>query len=158
MSEHNIRLPILVVEDSDEDFDVLKIMFDQYAITNPVYRAVDSREVFELLSNLQAKDEELPGLIILDLNLIGVDGREILRRLKLDPTYRRIPVLIFSTSSSPKDIEICYAEGAASYTVKPVSLERLEEFVSSLKSFWLKNSLLPRRSEFDQMRMPRRGT
>lgn len=154
MNEYNHRLPILVVEDSDEDFDVLKITFNQYQIGNPVHRAVDCREVFELLARLQSKDEELPGLIILDLNLIGVDGREVLRRLKLDPTYRRIPVIIFSTSSSPKDIELCYAEGAASYSMKPVSLERLEEFVLSLRNFWLKNSLLPRRSELDRLRAP----
>ncbi len=152
MLETNSRLPILIVEDSDEDFDVLAMTFENFGVTNKRLRAGEGSEVFRVLEELSSSGQPLPGLIVLDLNLIGVDGREVLRRLKRDPAYQRIPVAVFSTSSSPRDVETCYAEGAASYSVKPVSLERLEEFVLALKNFWLCNTILPRPSALDRMK------
>ena len=107
-------------------------------------RVAEGRLVTKLLEQRRDAKEELPGLIILDLNLIGVDGREVLRRLKRDPLFASIPVVVFSTSGSSRDIETSYAEGAAAYSIKPVNLERLEHFVKALKAFWLEQTVLPR--------------
>ncbi len=151
-SQFNQHLPILVVEDSDEDFDVLKMTFEMKGIVNPILRASEGGEAMRLMEDRRGRGVDLPGLIILDLNLIGIDGREVLKRLKRDPAFYRIPVVVLSTSSSPKDVDACYSAGAASYSVKPVSLERLEKFVDALKCFWLETVILPRRSELDRWR------
>ena len=139
--------PILVVEDSDEDFDVLLMTFEQFDIRHPVLRVAEGRLVTPTLDQRRQNKQDLPGLIILDLNLIGVDGREVLRRLKRDPQFASIPVLVFSTSGSARDINTSYAEGAAAYSIKPVNLERLERFVKALKMFWLEHAVLPTHAE-----------
>lgn len=150
----NRHLPLLIVEDSDEDFDVMKLTLDSFGIKNPILRCAEGGAVLKLLEKRSADREVLPGLILLDLNLIGVDGREVLRRLKAHPLFKRIPVLILSTSSSPKDVDSCYAEGAACYTVKPVSLEKLEHFVRNLREFWLESAILPRPMPIEELRKP----
>ena len=143
--DNNSRLPpILVVEDSDEDFDVLQMTFEHANIQNSLLRVAEGRLVTPLLEQRRQAKQDLPGLIILDLNLIGVDGREVLRRLKRDPQFASIPVVVFSTSGSARDINTSYANGAAAYAVKPVDLERLERFVGAVKSFWLEHAILPR--------------
>ena len=137
-------LPILVIDDSDEDFDVLTLTFRRKQVVNEVVRCVAGEEVFPFLEARQSARLQLPGLIILDLNIVGLDGRQVLQDLKKAPPYRSIPVLVFSTSSSPKDVESCYYDGASSYTVKPVDLIQFEDFIDSLKRFWLEHSLLPK--------------
>ena len=151
-STQNDNLPILVAEDSDEDFDLLKLAFKRFGIRNEVIRCEQGEEVLPTLERLTESDATLPGLVLLDLNLIGLDGREVLKLLKGSPVYRKIPVVVLSTSSSPKDIDTCYNEGANSYSVKPVDLERFETFVRRLKEYWLDHVILPRASALEQVR------
>jgi CheY-like chemotaxis protein len=156
MDKETRRLPpILIVEDSDEDFDILQMTFQQFDVRNPLLRVAEGRLVTALLEKRRATRQELPGLIILDLNLIGVDGREVLRRLKRDPQFVSIPVLVFSTSGSPRDINTSYAEGAAAYSIKPVNLERLERFVKAVKMFWLEHAVLPTHADLPDAGAPR---
>ncbi len=142
MAEETIR-PILIVEDSDEDFEVLEIMFKRKDIRNPLFRLAVGDEVLPFLQNLKMEHRALPGLIILDLNIIGIDGREVLKRIKADDSLRTIPVAVYSTSSSGRDVEACYNNGANSYSVKPVDFSKLEDFVESIKKFWLTHVILP---------------
>jgi CheY-like chemotaxis protein len=145
-------LPILVIEDSDEDFDVLNLSIYEAGIKNELLRASDGLAALRLLNERRERDQVLPGLIVLDLNLIGIDGKEVLKRLKADPVFVRIPTIILSTSSSSKDVETCYSLGAAAYAVKPVSLEKLEAFVLALKGFWLDQAVLPHETHIDRFR------
>lgn len=140
----NETLSILVAEDSDEDFDLLQLAFQRFNITNKVYRCVQGEDVMPLLESLEKDEVGLPGLVLLDLNLVGLDGREVLKLIKKRLPFKRIPVVVFSTSASPKDIETCYAEGANSYSVKPVDLDRFEAFIALLKQYWMDSAILPR--------------
>ena len=84
-----------------------------------------------------------PGLILLDLNLPGTDGREVLRKIKQDETLKLIPVVVFTTSNNPKDIEACYRQGVNSYIVKPMNFNRLKHSIEILIDYWFDATALP---------------
>ena len=142
----NPLLPVLVVEDSAEDFLALGRAFRKHALQNPVLRCVDGDEALEYLRGYgkhPAWPDSLPALVLLDLNMPGTDGRDVLGAVKLDPRLHNIPVVIFSTSSSNRDIEDCYRLGANSYLTKPVSYTELEEKIRVTIQYWLGASELP---------------
>ncbi len=146
----NESLSLLIAEDSDEDFELLMSLFADLKIDNPVVRCIAGEEVFKTLEELPRP----PGLILLDLNLIGLDGIEVLKLLKRHEQFRIVPVIILTTSSNPKDIERCYFEGASSYHVKPAGYERMETFVQRFKEYWLEDTILPRVNQFELVRQP----
>ena len=141
--KNNQSLPILIAEDSDEDFDVLVLTFRRCNIVNPVLRCESGEEVLTTLDRISDAKEGLPCLIFLDLNLIGLDGREVLKSLKTSSVYKHIPVIVLTTSANPKDVNFCYEAGANSYSVKPVDLEKFENFIGLIKSYWFDHSVLP---------------
>jgi CheY-like chemotaxis protein len=133
-------LPLLVAEDSDEDFEVLNLLMQQMEVRNPVYRFKNGDKVLDFLyreGEYQAIGLPLPSVILLDLNLPGTDGREVLEQIKQDQDLREIPIVVFTTSSNPQDIEFCYQCGANGYLVKPVNVEDLEKRVEAFVEFWL---------------------
>ena len=130
------RQPLLIIEDSDEDFAALTRMITKTNISNPVYRCEDGEEALDFLCREgEYSDESLaprPCLIILDLNLPGTDGREVLANLKQNQDLQAIPVVIFSTSSNPKDINACYRQGVSGYMVKPMNIALLLRKIQGL--------------------------
>jgi CheY-like chemotaxis protein len=82
----------------------------------------------------------------LDLNMPRMDGHEVLRDIKSDPTLKRIPVVVLSTSSNERDIARAYAAGENSYIVKPMTYEELVKAIEGLNSYW-----------FDLVQLPLRG-
>lgn len=140
-------VPILVVEDSDEDYEFVEIAFENADINNPVYRCKDGDSALDFLyqrGNYISDDvAPRPSLILLDLNLPGTDGREVLAEIKSEPSLRSIPVVVLSTSGDEKDVDACYQEGVNGYIQKPVNLDGLFESIHNLKKFWLESSLLP---------------
>ncbi len=122
----NITQPLLVIEDSDEDFEALQRFIQKEVILNPVFRCADGDEGLDFLyHNGVYSDPETaprPSIILLDLNLPGTDGREIIAQIKQDPNLKSIPIVVFTTSSNPKDIEICYQYCVASYILKPIDI------------------------------------
>ena len=84
-----------------------------------------------------------PGLIVLDLNLPGIDGREVLRRIKQDENIKSIPVVVLTTSNNPKDVEDCYRYGVNSYIVKPINFSQLKRDVQMLVDYWFEVTTLP---------------
>jgi CheY-like chemotaxis protein len=137
----NSGMPILVVEDNDEDFGMLQHSFRNADISNPVHRCTDGEETVEFLSQLERYPEgeqfHRPGLVLLDLNLPGMDGRQVLEHIKTDAFLKSIPVIVFSTSDNPRDVQSCYQLGVSAYLLKPVDLERFERMVQLLREFWL---------------------
>jgi len=99
----------------------------------------------ELLENLERSwdTEEHPSLLILDLNMPGLDGRELLRKLRADPRFVALPTIVLTTSSSDEDIQLCYRLGANSYVVKPTEFEDLVGIFRALSSFWLEVAEVP---------------
>ena len=139
---------LLVVEDSDEDFEAFgRIIRKTCNIAMPLTRCTDGDEALDFLhqtgqyTDLSATD--LPGLILLDLNLPGTDGREVLMEIKQDEQLKEIPVVVLTTSSSPKDVHTCYQFGVNSYMVKPTNIEQLKTSVQLLVDYWFKVAVLP---------------
>ncbi len=143
----NSSLPILVVEDNDEDFDMLRIAFRGEGLSNPLFRCTDGEETLEFLRHqgryADVESAPRPGLILLDLNLPGLDGRQVLERIRQDASLRDIPVIILSTSDNPKDVQSCYQFGVSAYLLKPVDMDRFERMVRLFKEFWLEFVVLP---------------
>ncbi len=138
---------LLVVEDSNEDFKVLQRLMRRMAVQNPIYRCSSGDEVFEFLhqeGSYQNPDlAPRPCVILLDLNLPGIDGRDVLERLKQDSSFKEIPIVVFTTSSNPKDVEFCYEKGANGYLIKPMDAQELRKTVQAFVDYWLEANVPP---------------
>lgn len=139
--------PLLVVEDSDEDFEAFYRIIKQQALINPIIRCTDGDDALDYLyhngiyGDIQTYPP--PAIILLDLNLPGTDGREVLQQIKQDENLKKIPVVIFTTSSNPKDIDICYQYSVASYILKPIDIKRLIKTIQFFLTYWLDIVILP---------------
>ena len=140
--------PILLVEDSPEDYEVTVRAFKKANLANPVFRCQDGEEALNFLYQRGAYADPAraprPGIILLDLNLPGTDGRQVLAQVKGDPRLRPIPVVVLTTSSDERDVESCYRAGANSYIQKPVSLDSFLRAIQVLKNYWFEIVILPR--------------
>ena len=140
--------PILLVEDSPEDYEVTVRAFKRANLANPVFRCQDGEEALDFLYRRGAYTDPMrsptPGIILLDLNLPGTDGRQVLAQVKSDPHLKIIPVVVLTTSADERDIEGCYRAGANSYIQKPVSLEAFLKSIQVLKNYWFEIVILPR--------------
>ena len=138
---------ILVVEDSPEDFEVLQRALKKADIHSPIFRCKDGDEALDFLyerGEYEGSDSTVGlALVLLDLNLPGLDGREVLRAVKGDPALRSLPVIVFTTSNDEKDITQCYADGANSYIQKPLEPGELVKMMVYIKNFWLETAKLP---------------
>lgn len=133
--------PLLVAEDSNEDFRMLQRLMRRMTVKNPIYRCTTGDEVLDFLyqvGNYQSSDlAPRPSVILLDLNLPGIDGRDVLERLKQDKSFKEIPIVVFTTSANPQDIELCYQRGANGYLIKPMDSSELEKTVQAFVEYWL---------------------
>jgi len=138
---------LLVIEDSNEDFEALQRYVRRSPMTIPIYRCVNGDTALSFLYRTgcyaDPQSAPRPGLILLDLNLPGTDGREVLRKIKQDETLKLIPVVVFTTSNNPKDIEACYRQGVNSYIVKPMDFNRLKRSIQILIDYWFDTTILP---------------
>ena len=100
-------------------------------------------KVLEYLKEIRQSNHAYPNLIILDLNMPFKNGKDVLQELKEDSALKKIPVIIFSTSSNETVIDKCYQLGANTYIIKPISFEQLLKVVERLKSYWLQTASLP---------------
>jgi CheY-like chemotaxis protein len=141
------RDPLLVVEDSNDDFKMLQRLMQRMAVRNPIYRCSNGDEALDFLyqagSYQNAEVAPKPSVILLDLNLPGVDGRDVLERLKQDRSFQEIPIVIFTTSSNPRDVEFCYQKGANGYLVKPMDADELQKTVRAFVDYWLTVNIPP---------------
>ncbi|MCU0570759.1 MAG: response regulator [Oculatellaceae cyanobacterium Prado106] len=141
------QLSLLVIEDSDEDFVAFERIARRSAIPNPIYRCSDGDEALEFLYQTgEYADASLaprPAMILLDLNLPGTDGREVLRQIKQNEILKTIPIVVFTTSSNPKDVEVCYQQGVNGYLIKPIDVHQLRRTVQIFFEYWFKMSLIP---------------
>lgn len=139
---------ILVVEDSDDDYFATARAFKKAGLANPVRRCTNGDQALDYLLRrgdyADAQQSPRPGMVLLDLNLPGTDGREVLRALKREPHLAAIPVIVLTTSNAPQDIERCYACGANSYMQKPVDLHGFVLAMTRLKEYWFEVAVLPR--------------
>jgi CheY-like chemotaxis protein len=140
--------PILLVEDSPEDYEATERAFRKSGLRNPIHRCADGDEALDYLFRRGVyADPALsprPGIILLDLNLPGTDGREVLEAVKADEQLRKIPVIVLTTSADERDVEACYRAGANSYIQKPVDLDGFMKAIEHLNGYWFEVVILPR--------------
>ena len=135
---------LLLVEDSDADAVALERIASRFPSPMTVVRVRDGESALDYLYRRGAyKSAFRPALVLLDLHMPGMNGREVLAQLKADPGLRSIPVIIFSSSEDPLDVEGAYADGANSYLFKPEPGEQLEAAAKALHAFWLTAARLP---------------
>ncbi len=135
---------ILILEDSDEDFEITVSALRLANMRCPIVRCSNVRDVTDFLQR-EGSFASIPRplLILLDLNLAGVDGRKLLKQFRQTEWLRAVPISVLTTSSNPADVELCYAEGANTYLIKPVNLERFETMISNFITFWFDTAALP---------------
>jgi len=135
---------ILLVEDDPEDVQIAKRAFQKGRIANPLRVVRDGEEAMEYLRQTgRYCKTRRPGLILLDLNLPRLDGREVLSEIKQDPDLRRIPVVILTTSNEDADILGCYDRGANTYITKPVEYDKFLQAVINISRYWLYTAEIP---------------
>lgn len=137
----NKSQPILIVEDSEDDFDATRRAFTRANLYNPIVHAYTGEEALAYLRD----DKNLkPGIILLDLNMPGLDGRKTLEAIKQQKALKHIPVVILTTSDDERDVSACYDLGANTYVQKPVDFDGLIAALKQLKEYWFEIALLPK--------------
>jgi len=138
---------ILLVEDNRMDVELTLDAFEQARLGNTVHVARDGQEALDYLfgrAEYAERDEyPLPDLILLDLKMPGIDGHEVLRRIKAAPVLKRTPVVVLSSSREEGDRAMSYDNGANSYLVKPVSFEGFLKVVQEIGDYWLSLNVRP---------------
>lgn len=139
---------ILIVEDSPEDFEATVRVLRRSGLKNDIYHCQDGDEALDyLFCRGQYADPAVsprPGIILLDLNMPGTDGREVLETVKTDKRLKSIPVVVLTTSGDERDISLSYDRGANSYIQKPVDVEGFVRAVTMLKGYWFEINILPK--------------
>lgn len=126
---------ILLVEDNPDDAELTRIAFAEAGGGHRLRVICDGAAAVAHLRGCSA--DALPALVLLDLNLPKLDGREVLQAIRAEPTTRSLPVVVLTTSAEPFDVEKVYALGANSYIQKPVDFERFVEVVRQIGLYWL---------------------
>ncbi|HSX61870.1 MAG TPA: EAL domain-containing protein [Tahibacter sp.] len=137
-------LEILLVEDNPGDVRLTTEMLKQAKLLNRLTVAVDGEQALAMLQRTEAYSHQpLPDLILLDLNLPGLDGRELLERIKEDPNLARIPVVVLTQSGADTDVRRAYDAYASCYVRKPLDLDQFLGVMQSIGHFWLSVVTLP---------------
>jgi CheY-like chemotaxis protein len=135
MSLHNDLAPILLVEDNPMDLDLTLRAFRKKQFVNEILVARDGEEALAFLPRWDG-GEALPAVILLDINLPKVNGLEVLRQLKAHERYRRIPVVVLTSSREDRDLNEAYDLGVNSYIEKPVSFNKFIEVAEQIELYW----------------------
>ena len=159
MTEHTQTIfSILLIEDSDEDYLAFTRALRDTVVTVSLPRCTRGEEALDYLYGrgrfVDPARAPRPALVLLDLNLPGMDGRELLTIIKGDEHLKSIPVVIVTTSRNPRDVEWCYQHGANSYQVKAIGYEQFRNAMRLLVEYWLNICVLPTTAERE---VPRSG-
>lgn len=130
---------ILLVEDDPYDAELVMTGLAEGNLTNEVVVVRDGEEALDYLysrGKFAGRTDGFPSVILLDLKLPKIDGREVLRQLKSDELLRCIPVVILTSSKEDRDISEGYKLGANSYVVKPVDFHKFMEAINLIASYW----------------------
>lgn len=147
MMYHGRAITILMAEDDEDDRLLTEQAFAECKLQNSLVFVEDGEQLLDYLHRRGEYTDPArsprPGLILLDLNMPRKDGRQALVEIKADPSLRRIPVVILTTSKAEEDILRSYNLGASSYITKPVTFSSLVEILKALDRYWFQIVNLP---------------
>jgi CheY-like chemotaxis protein len=138
--------PILLAEDDPRDVELTLRALSELNLANRIDVVRDGAEAVDYLFRQGAFQERTgpnPAVSLLDLKMPKLDGIEVLRRIKADPTLYTLPVVVLTSSREEEDLSECYALGANAYVVKPVRPKELAEAVKQTGVFWALINELP---------------
>ncbi len=140
-------LTILMADDDADDRLLTQEALEESRLVNTLHFVEDGEQLMHYLHRQEnyahLRDDPLPGLILLDLNMPKKDGREALEEIKRDVTLRRIPVVVLTTSKGEEDIYRSYDLGASSYITKPVTFAALVKVIQAIGKYWFELVELP---------------
>jgi CheY-like chemotaxis protein len=135
MSTSLIPPPILLVEDNPMDLDLTLRAFNRKKFSNVIQIARDGEEALAYIGRWEA-GEPLPAVILLDINLPKINGLEVLRQLKAHERFRRIPVVVLTSSREDRDLRTAYDLGVNSYIEKPVNFSKFMDVAEQIELYW----------------------
>jgi CheY-like chemotaxis protein len=130
---------ILIAEDDADDRFLLQSAFEENGYHDQLHFVENGVEMINYLHSIENKGDLaiLPRFILLDLNMPKKDGREVLKELKQHERFKKIPVIIFSTTNNEQEMRRCYELGANSYITKPNSFDSLIKTVAVMRNYWI---------------------
>ena len=138
---------ILLVEDNPMDVELIIDAFKEARLGNKIQTARNGKEALEYLLGegkyTDRKQYPIPDIVLLDLKMPGIDGHEVLRRIKGTEKLKRLPVIILTSSRDEGDRAMSYDNGANSYLVKPVSFDEFLKVVKQVSDYWLTLNVEP---------------
>lgn len=142
------KMPILIAEDDEDDYMLTLEALNEAGIVSKITWVKDGEELMNFLNKCSEKSENAvpypwPRLILLDLNMPRMDGREALKEIKSNQHLKSIPVVVLSTSKSSSDIDHSYELGVNSFIQKPVRFHEFVAMVRVLSNYWFSTVLLP---------------
>jgi CheY-like chemotaxis protein len=146
MTDQPAGIEVLLIEDDPGDVLMTREAFDEHKVANRLWVVSDGVSAMEFLRKQgEHADAPTPDLVLLDLNLPRMDGREVLAAVKQDPDLKHIPVVVLTTSEAEEDVLRSYALHANAYVTKPVDFERFIRVVREIDDFFVSVVRLPRR-------------
>jgi CheY-like chemotaxis protein len=136
---------ILVADDDMDDRFLLQSAFAENGDQEKLEFVENGVEVIEYLNEIEQNGKEgpYPEIILLDLNMPKKNGKEVLAELKQHPVFKKIPVIIYTTTKNEIEVKKCYELGANTYIVKPITFDALREVVWSIRNYWLSTASIP---------------
>ena len=130
--------PILLAEDSVDDILITKRAWKEGQIKNPLYIVRDGEEAIDFLFKTgEYLDAPTPALVLLDLQMPRMDGFEVLLKLKTDEKFKKLPIIVLTSSPRDKDVDRAYQLGCNSYICKPVNFDNFIKAVIDIHKYWL---------------------
>ena len=134
---------ILLVEDNEGDIVLTLDAFEESKIKTDISVVKNGQEALDFLFKKGIYEKVAkPDMILLDINIPVFNGHEVLKIIKQDPTLKKIPVIVLTTSSSPKDIDLAYENHSNSYVKKPLDMDEFLDAILKIEEFWLQLSVL----------------
>jgi two-component system response regulator len=135
---------VLIAEDDADDRFLMQKALDEAGNTIKIHFVENGVELLAHLNGIRTQEggSIYPRFIMLDLNMPKMDGREVLRNIKTNEVFRKIPVIIFSTTKNQLEVKRCYDLGANTYIVKPVNFDMLVETIQHIRTYWLQTATL----------------
>jgi CheY-like chemotaxis protein len=141
------KLTVLLVEDEPADAHLVRLAFEEGRVLTDLRHVADGVEAFEFLRREMGHTQApAPDIILLDLNMPRMDGRQFLEKIKADVALRHIPVVVLTTSDAERDLLYSYDHFAAGYIVKPVDVDNFVKIVRGIGDYWINIVRLPGRN------------